>query len=75
MIVKNCVLEGNMILSPAGDGKLLVCPVVQDGQGQKTWEPWDWWLLKELRVAIPASGEPSVRRGAGYVAGGTVLPL
>lgn len=56
MIVKNCVLEGDMILSPAGDGKLLVCPVVQDGQGQKTWEPWDRWLVKELRAVISMSG-------------------
>ena len=45
-----------MILSPAGDGKLLVCPVVQDGQGQKTWEPWDRRLVKELRAVIATSG-------------------
>ena len=45
-----------MILSLAGDGKLLVCPVDQDGQGQVTWEPWDWWIVKELRVAISTSG-------------------
>lgn len=45
-----------MILSLAGDGKLLVCPVDQDGQGQVTWEPWDWRTVKELRVAISTSG-------------------
>lgn len=44
-----------MILSPAGDGRPLVCSVVQDGQGQKTWEPWDWRLVKELRVAVSMS--------------------
>ena len=56
MIVKNCALEGDVIFSPSGDGEPLVCPVVQDGQGQKTWEPWDWWLVKELRVAAFTSG-------------------
>ena len=47
---------GDVILSPAGDGEPLVCPVVQDRQGQKTWEPWDWRIVKELRVAVSTSG-------------------
>lgn len=50
--MKNCALEGHVILSLAGDGKLLVCPVDQDGQGQVTWEPWDWKTVKELRADI-----------------------
>lgn len=46
----------DVIFSPAGDSEPLICPVVQDRQGQKTWEPWDRRLVKELRAVISTSG-------------------